>query len=78
MVKTREVDGGLWIDGRKQFGRRGGLAAAQQALSEPLFSIPMVSGSAWNVGTGDLILFLSLILITYVPAITTWLPDALK
>ena len=22
VVKTREVDGGLWIDGRKQFGRR--------------------------------------------------------
>ena len=43
----------------------GGLAAAQQALSEPLFSIPMVSGSAWNVGTGDLILFLSLILLFF-------------
>ena len=43
----------------------GGLSAAQQALSDPLFSIPMVSGSAWNVGTGDLILFLSLILLFF-------------
>ncbi len=43
----------------------GGLAAAEQALGEPLFSIPMVSGSAWNVGTGDLILFLSLILLFF-------------
>ncbi len=43
----------------------GELSAAQQALSDPLFSIPMVSGSAWNVGTGDLILFLSLILLFF-------------
>jgi len=43
----------------------GGLSAAQQALSDPLFSIPMVSGSAWNVGTGDLILFLSLFLLFF-------------
>jgi hypothetical protein len=37
----------------------GGLAAAEQALRDPLFSIPMVSGSGWNVGTGDLILFIN-------------------
>jgi len=43
----------------------GGLTAAEQALRDPLFSIPMVSGSAWNVGTGDLILFLSLILLFF-------------
>ena len=43
----------------------GGLAAAEQALRDPLFSIPMVSGSGWNVGAGDLILFLSLILLFF-------------
>ncbi len=41
----------------------GGVAAAEQALHDPLFVIPMVSGSGWNVGTGDLILFLALILL---------------
>ncbi len=43
----------------------GGIAAAELALRDPLFSIPMVSGSAWNVGVGDLILFLSLILLFF-------------
>ena len=43
----------------------GGIAAAEQALGDPLFAIPMVSGTAWNVGTGDLILFLSLILLFF-------------
>jgi hypothetical protein len=43
----------------------GGIAAAEKALGEPLFSIPMVSGTAWDVGTGDLILFLSLILLFF-------------
>jgi len=43
----------------------GGVAAAELALGDPLFSIPMVSGIAWNVGTGDLILFLSLILLFF-------------
>ena len=43
----------------------GGVAAAEQALRDPLFSIPMVSGSGWNVGTGDLILFLGLILLFF-------------
>ena len=35
----------------------GGVAAAEQALRDPLFTIPMVSGSGWNIGSGDLILF---------------------
>ncbi|MEY3841469.1 MAG: hypothetical protein RLZZ542_579 [Pseudomonadota bacterium] len=43
----------------------GGVAAAELALGDPLFSISMVSGTAWNVGTGDLILFLSLILFVF-------------
>jgi hypothetical protein len=43
----------------------GGLSAAEQALADPLFSVPMVSGTGWNVGTGDLILFLALILLFF-------------
>ena len=43
----------------------GGVAAAEQALRDPLFSVPMVSGTGWNVGTGDLILFLGLILLFF-------------
>jgi hypothetical protein len=43
----------------------GGLALADQTLREPMFSIPMTSGAAWNVGVGDLILFLSLILLFF-------------
>ena len=43
----------------------GGVAAAEQALRDPLFTIQMVSGSGWNVGTGDLILFLSLIMLFF-------------
>ena len=43
----------------------GGVAAAEQALRDPLFTIPMVSGSGWNIGSGDLILFLSLILLFF-------------
>jgi len=46
-------------------GTGGGVAAAEQALGDPLFSIPMVSGSSWSVGTGDLILFLGLILLFF-------------
>ena len=30
-----------------------------------MFSIPMASGASWNVGVGDLILFLSLILLFF-------------
>jgi len=43
----------------------GGVAAAEQALRDPIFTIPMVSGSGWNIGSGDLILFLSLILLFF-------------
>lgn len=43
----------------------GGLATAEQALRDPLFSVPMVSGTGWDVGTGDLILFLALILLFF-------------
>jgi len=42
-----------------------GIVAAEQALRNPIFSIPMVSGTPWNVGAGDLILFLSLILLFF-------------
>lgn len=42
-----------------------GVAAAEQALRDPIFTIPMVSGSGWNVGSGDLILFLSLLLLFF-------------
>ena len=43
----------------------GGVAAAEQALRDPIFTIPMVSGSGWNIGSGDLILFLALILLFF-------------
>ena len=46
-------------------GTGGGVAAAEQALRDPLFSIPMVSGTALSVGVGDLILFLGLILLFF-------------
>jgi len=42
-----------------------GVVAAEAALRNPIFSIPMVSGTPWNVGAGDLILFLSLILLFF-------------
>ncbi|MBU1345506.1 MAG: hypothetical protein KKA16_00980 [Alphaproteobacteria bacterium] len=43
----------------------GGVAAADEALRQSMFSIPMTSGASWNVGIGDLILFLSLILLFF-------------
>jgi hypothetical protein len=43
----------------------GGLAEADAILRDPLFSVPMTSGANWNVGVGDLILFLSLILLFF-------------
>ncbi|CAN5296748.1 hypothetical protein BH10PSE2_BH10PSE2_22780 [soil metagenome] len=43
----------------------GGMAAADAILRDPLFSIPMTSGANWNVGVGDMILFLSLILLFF-------------
>jgi hypothetical protein len=44
---------------------RGGMAAADAILRDPIFSVPMTSGANWNVGVGDLILFLSLILLFF-------------
>ena len=43
----------------------GGVEAAELALRDPLFTIPMVSGTGWTVGTGDLVLFLALILLFF-------------
>ena len=43
----------------------GGIAAADETLRQAMFSIPMASGAQWNVGIGDLILFLSLILLFF-------------
>ena len=43
----------------------GGMAAADEALRQSMFSIPMASGASWNIGVGDLILFLSLILLFF-------------
>lgn len=43
----------------------GGVAAAEQALRDPVFTIPMVSGSGWTIGSGDLILFMALILLFF-------------
>ena len=44
---------------------QGGLAAADEILREPVFSIPMTSGANWSVGVGDMILFLALILLFF-------------
>ena len=38
---------------------------ADAILRDPMFSIPMASGTSWNVGPGDLILLLSLILLFF-------------
>lgn len=43
----------------------GGAAMADERLREAMFSIPMASGAQWNVGPGDLILFLALILLFF-------------
>jgi hypothetical protein len=40
-------------------------AGADAILRDALFSIPMASGTSWNVGVGDVILFLSLILLFF-------------
>ncbi|MFN7127654.1 MAG: hypothetical protein ACK4OJ_01200 [Brevundimonas sp.] len=42
-----------------------GMAQADALLRDPLFSIPMASGAQWNIGSGDLILFLGLILLFF-------------
>ena len=43
----------------------GGMSQADAVLRDPLFSIPMASGAQWNVGSGDLILFVGLILLFF-------------
>lgn len=40
-------------------------AGADAILRDPMFSIPMASGTSWNVGVGDVILLLSLILLFF-------------
>ena len=49
------------------FGAPGdmGMAQADAILRDPMFSIPMASGAQWNIGSGDLILFLGLILLFF-------------
>ncbi len=49
------------------FGASGdmGMAQADAILRDPLFSIPMASGALWNIGSGDMILFLGLILLFF-------------
>ncbi|NBB64594.1 hypothetical protein GVN18_35650 [Pseudomonas sp. ODNR1LW] len=49
------------------FGASGniGMAQADALLRDPIFSIPMASGAQWNIGSGDLILFLGLILLFF-------------
>ena len=49
----------------------GGMAEADAILRDPLFSVPMTSGANWNVGVGDMILFLSLILLFFEPLKST-------
>lgn len=39
--------------------------AADAGLRDVLFTLPMASGASWSVGVGDLILFLSLILLFF-------------
>ena len=42
-----------------------GATAADGNLRDVLFTIPMASGAGWSVGVGDMILFLSLILLFF-------------
>lgn len=42
-----------------------GTLLADERLRDPIFSIPMASGASWNVGAGDMILLLALILLFF-------------
>ena len=42
-----------------------GSAATDGNLRDVLFTIPMASGAGWDVGVGDMILFLALILLFF-------------
>lgn len=44
---------------------QGAYLGADAMLREPLFSVSMTSGASWDVGVGDLILFLSLLLLFF-------------
>jgi len=44
---------------------QGSYLGADAMLREPLFSVSMTSGASWDVGVGDLILFLSLLLLFF-------------
>ncbi len=46
-------------------GTDGASLTPDSSLREAMFSVPMASGAAWNVGVGDLILFLALILLFF-------------
>lgn len=42
-----------------------GAAGADAILREPMLSVPMASGANWDIGSGDLILFVSLICLFF-------------
>ncbi|WP_339930985.1 hypothetical protein [uncultured Brevundimonas sp.] len=42
-----------------------GALQADAVLRDPIFSIPMTSGANWDVGVGDLILFMALIMLFF-------------
>ena len=43
----------------------GGVTQADALLRDPLFAVTMTSGAQWTIGSGDLILFLGLILLFF-------------
>ncbi len=43
----------------------GGGAATNTALTAPLFSVPMASGAAWTLTTGDLLILLALFMLFF-------------
>ena len=45
-----------------------GALQADAVLRDPIFSIPMTSGANWDVGVGDLILFLAFFIVTIIAA----------
>lgn len=42
-----------------------GALQADAVLRDPIFSIPMTSGANWDVGVGDLILFMALLMLFF-------------
>lgn len=43
----------------------GGGAATNAALTTPLFSVPMASGAAWSLTSGDLLILLALFMLFF-------------